>query len=225
MITKEEIAAQLGETGAAPREQIARILSRCGEALANTVMQETLAFEGSGGMMTKDGSQRRTPCGVYFELVHQRVESDDWFFITHGYARGEKINKDAPMAWTDLLSTAQEALTKSGKVSSISMMVVGTPTRITPRDGYTLVVIEQEEIPPLPKGLPMPPSAATSFLVGIAQYQWRAVERFVENGEPLIILGYPLPDENKGRVVVYAERADTPSTKKIKSKGRRSNEN
>ncbi len=69
------------------------------------------------------------------------------------------------------------------------MMVVGTPTRIAPKDGFVLLTIEQEEIPPLPKGLPTPPSAATTFLVGVAQSQWRNVERFVKSGEPLIASG------------------------------------
>ncbi len=63
MTTEKEIAAHLGETGAALRAQISRILARCGEALANTILQETLALERGGGMMTKDGKQRRTACG------------------------------------------------------------------------------------------------------------------------------------------------------------------
>lgn len=220
MTTEEEIAVQLGETDFAPRAQIARIVARCGEALANTILQDTLALaQSGGGMMTKDGTQRRTPCGVYFELVRQRVNADEWFFITRGRSRDEGKRDDVPMAWADRLAAAQEANTQSGEVSFVSMMVVGTPTRIAPKDGFVLVTIEQEDIPPLPKGLPTPPSAATTFLVGVAQSQWRIVERFVKNGEPLIISGYPLPDEKKGRVVVYAGRVDTPSTKKMKNKG------
>lgn len=219
MTTEEEIAAQLGETDSPPRAQIARIVARCGETLANTLLQETLAVERSGGMMKKDGMQRRSPCGVYFELARQRVDADEWFFITHGRSRGAGKRDDVPMAWADRIAAAQESNTQSGEVSFVSMIVVGTPTRIAPKDGFVLVTIEQEDIPPLPKGLPTPPSAATTFLVGVAQSQWRIVERFVKNGEPLIIFGYPLPDEKKGRIVVYAGRVDTPSTKKMKNKG------
>ena len=124
---------------------------------------------------------------------------------------------DVPMAWTRSNCAAQRRTPKA--VTSFARMVVGKPTRIAPKDGFVLVTIEQEDIPPLPKGLPTPPSAATTFLVGVAQSQWRIVERFVKNGEPLIISGYPLPDEKKGRVVVYAGRVDTPSTKKMKNKG------
>ena len=212
MTTEDEIAAQLAETNSAPRAQIARVVTRRGESFANTLLQETLALERSGGMMTKDG--------VYFELVSQRVDPDEWFFITHGYKRGERKRDDTPMDWADRLDAARQARTKSGKVSSVLLMVVGTPIRITPKEDYVLVTIEQGDIPHLPKGLPKPPSAATTFLVGVAQSQWRIVERFVRGGEPLIASGYPLPDEKKGRVVMYASRVDTPSTKKLrKSKG------
>jgi hypothetical protein len=216
MLTEDEIAAQLGEPTSAPRAQIARIVARCGETLANTILQEALALERSGGMMTKDGTRRRTPSGVYFELVRQRVNPDDWFFITHGYHRGERERDDVPMGWAERLAAAQETHAKSGEVSAVSLMVVGTPSRIAPKDGFVLVTIEQHDIAPLPKGLPTPPSAATTFLVGVARSQWRIVEQFVKSGEPLIASGYPLPDEKNGRVVVYAMRVDTPSTKKMR---------
>ncbi len=109
MTIEDEIAAQLSETRSAPRAQIARIIARCGEALTNTILQETLVREGSGDVMTKDGTQRHIPCGAYFELVRQRVDANDWFFITHGRARGEGKRDDMPMSWTDRIAAAQEA--------------------------------------------------------------------------------------------------------------------
>ena len=92
--------------------------------------------------------------GVYFELVRQRVDADEWFFITHGHTRGERKRDDAPLPWADRLAAAHEAHANSGEVSTISLMVVGTPTRIAPKDGFVLLTIEQVEIPPLPKGSP-----------------------------------------------------------------------
>ena len=211
----DEIARLLGESTSASREQIARVITRCGEPLAREIVEATLALERDGGMMTKDGTRRRTPFGVFFELVRQRVSAEDLFFIRNGRTPNASGSTSA-MPWSDRLAAAQEARAKSGEVSAVSMMIVGTPTRITPKDGFVLVAIEQEEIPPLPKGLPALPSAVTTFLVGVAQSQWRIVERFVKSGEPLIASGHPLPDETKGRVVVYAMRVDTPSTKRMR---------
>lgn len=213
-ILHDEITRLLGESSSASREQIARVITRCGEPLAREIVEATLALERDGGMMTKDGTRRRTPCGVFFELVRQRVNAEDWFFIGNGRTPNASGSTTA-MPWSDRLAAAQEARAKSGEVSAVSMMIVGTPTRITPKDGFVLVTIEQEDVPPLPKGLPALPSAAT-FLVGVAQSQWRMVERYVRDGEPVIATGYPLPDEKKGRVVVYATRVDTPSTKRMR---------
>jgi hypothetical protein len=215
LLLHDEIARLLGESSAASCEQIARVITHCGEPLAREIAEATLALERNGGMMTMDGTRRRTPCGVFFELVRRRVSAEDLFFIRNGRTRSEKGDTSA-MPWSDRLAAAQEARAKSGEVSAVSMMIVGTPTRITSKDGFVLVTIEQKDIPPLPRGLPALPSAVTTFLVGVARSQWRIVERFVKNGEPLIASGYPLPDETKGRVVVYAMRVDTPSTKKIR---------
>ena len=90
---------------------------------------------------------------MFFELVRQRVSAEDLFFIRNGRTPNASGSTSA-MSWSDRLAAAQEARAKSGEVSAVSMLIVGTPTRITPKDGFVLVTIEQEEIPPLPKGLP-----------------------------------------------------------------------
>ena len=51
----DEIARLLGESTSASREQIARVITCCGEPLAREIVEATLALERDGGMMTKDG--------------------------------------------------------------------------------------------------------------------------------------------------------------------------
>ena len=71
------IAQQLGETQRTPIQQIRRIVERRGAAAAQAVLQETQQVETNGGMMLPDGSRRRTPGGVYFQLVRSRLSAED----------------------------------------------------------------------------------------------------------------------------------------------------
>src|SRR5690348_1441112 len=68
-----EIADLLNETEKQSRRQIVFVVKHMGLEFAQTILQETLATEAQGGMMLPDGSRRRTPGGVFFRLVRDRV--------------------------------------------------------------------------------------------------------------------------------------------------------
>jgi hypothetical protein len=67
------IAKQLGETEKLPRSQIARIIRFCGVAFAEQTLQEALAVEANGGMLTASGDRGRTPGGVFFFLAQEKM--------------------------------------------------------------------------------------------------------------------------------------------------------
>jgi hypothetical protein len=69
----EQIAAALGETQPEPVAQIRRIIQHLGEAYARDMLAETLRIEEQGGMLVKSGKRRRTPGGIFFWLVRQRL--------------------------------------------------------------------------------------------------------------------------------------------------------
>src|ERR687886_2079036 len=71
------IAQQLGETQAGPINQIRRIVQRLGPEAALSFLQETQQIEAQGGRQLPDGSRRRTPGGVFFSLVKDRVSAKD----------------------------------------------------------------------------------------------------------------------------------------------------
>src|ERR671926_278594 len=73
----QTIAQQLGETQPGPINQIRRIVQRLGPEAALAFLQETQQIEAQGGMQLPDGSRRRTPGGVFFSLVKDRVSSKD----------------------------------------------------------------------------------------------------------------------------------------------------
>lgn len=51
---------------------LARVLKLLGQERCAQVLADTLSIEMSGGMLTRAGDRRRTPGGVFFELVKQR---------------------------------------------------------------------------------------------------------------------------------------------------------
>ncbi|MCA9915258.1 MAG: hypothetical protein KC496_18020, partial [Anaerolineae bacterium] len=65
-IKTKEIAAQLNETAETPLQQISRVLEQMGTEFVNELMAEVEKIETDGGMMTDDGSRRRTRGGVFF---------------------------------------------------------------------------------------------------------------------------------------------------------------
>jgi hypothetical protein len=69
----EEIAAALEETDEIPLRQIEAIVRLCGVSFAQAVLQEALEIDASGGLMTSDGSHRRTKGGVFFYLARYRM--------------------------------------------------------------------------------------------------------------------------------------------------------
>jgi hypothetical protein len=69
----EEIAATLEETDEVPLRQIEAIVRLCGVSFAQAVLNEALEIDTSGGLMTSDGSHRRTKGGVFFYLARYRM--------------------------------------------------------------------------------------------------------------------------------------------------------
>lgn len=73
-VVATEIAAALGELNVA---LIRRIVARIGPDAALAFLAEALATEAAGGLLTSDGSCRRTPGGVFFYLVRGRLAPRD----------------------------------------------------------------------------------------------------------------------------------------------------
>jgi phosphorylated adapter RNA export protein len=71
------IAEQLGEKDVIPLKQIGQIIEALGEERTMQLLADTLAIEASGGMTVADGSRRRSPGGVFFNLVRKEL-SREW---------------------------------------------------------------------------------------------------------------------------------------------------
>lgn len=76
--TAEQMADELGEKDLA-REKILHIANQCGLEFTNELFEQTLRIEQEGGLMVKDRSRRRTPGGVFFYLVKERLKEERRF--------------------------------------------------------------------------------------------------------------------------------------------------
>jgi hypothetical protein len=68
-----KIALALGERNKQPQHQIKLIVKVCGPDQAMNWLREVKSMEARGGMLTSDGTQRRSPGGAYFRLVRDRL--------------------------------------------------------------------------------------------------------------------------------------------------------
>ena|SRR6516225_5278311 len=69
-LTVEKLADLLQEPNVPLLRQVLRTL---GQDRCAAILADTLTCEANGGMLTKDGTRRRTPGGVFFQLVRERL--------------------------------------------------------------------------------------------------------------------------------------------------------
>jgi phosphorylated adapter RNA export protein len=69
-LTPEALAQILQEPR---RDVLTKVLRVLGPDRTTAVLVETLQCEANGGLLTHDGTRRRTPGGVFFHLVRQQV--------------------------------------------------------------------------------------------------------------------------------------------------------
>jgi hypothetical protein len=75
--TVSQIAKALGEVEEIPLTQIAGVVRVLGEDGAQTLLKETLEIEAKGGQLLADGTRRRSPGGVFFQLARKRLPVEE----------------------------------------------------------------------------------------------------------------------------------------------------
>src|SRR5215831_7581544 len=69
-VTVDTLAEALQEP---KRALLLKVLRTLGVDRTTTILADTLQCEANGGMLTKDATRRRTPGGVFFQLVKERA--------------------------------------------------------------------------------------------------------------------------------------------------------
>jgi hypothetical protein len=192
-----EIADQLNETEKQARRQIVFIVKDMGLEFAQTVLQETLAIEAQGGMMLPDGSRRRTPGGVFFYLVRDRVPAKIRYQIFRPQKSAQRPTtavKPAPsltssFAWDERQEIVAPLLEASGTATTVKAMLMGSPERIKRQADYvTFELTSITKMPAFPRGVPRPELPSPTYTVYVASKQWKRVEEAAADKEDMLII-------------------------------------
>jgi hypothetical protein len=197
ILTVDHLAQILQEPN---RPLLTQVLRTLGQDRCAAILAETLTCEANGGMLTRDGTRRRTPGGVFFQLVKDRVMPQERprLFPQPAPQHGQRPSQGQPPAltWDEARSLMQTLTTEPpGEARTMKLTLIGRPGKIETRG--QAVVFRMQGKPPgaLPRGLPsVPAQAPMTWNVMVALRQWNRVKDSLatHQEDQLIIEGYPL---------------------------------
>ena len=201
ILTVEALADALQEPNRPLLMQVLRVL---GQDRCAAILADTLQCEANGGMLTKDGTRRRTPGGVFFQRVRERATKQERrrLFPAPAPQPGQS-QPQAPTAltWDEARTLIQTLATASpGEARTMKLTLIGRPGKVETRG--QAVVFRMQGKPPgaLPRGLlPVPTQAPMTWNVMVALRQWNRVKDSLatHQEDQLIIEGYPLMQGNQ----------------------------
>ena len=195
-LTVAALADALQEPNRPLLTQVLRVL---GQDRCAAILADTLTCEATGGMLTKDGRRRRTPGGVFFQLVKERATPQERrrLFPRPAPQHSQRQPKaPAALTWDEARSLMQTLATEPpGEARTMKLTLIGRPGKVETR-GQAVVFRMQGKPPgPLPKGLPpVPTQAPLTWNVMVALRQWNRVKDSLaaNQDDQLIIEGYPV---------------------------------
>src|SRR5215467_3534418 len=199
-LTADILAEALQEPN---RPLLTQVLQILGHDRTVDILTETLQREANGGMLTKDGTRRRTPGGVFFQLVRERTTRHERqrLFPRPAPQPGQGQPQRQPqlptmLTWDEASSLMQTLATEPpGEARTMKLTLIGRPGKVETHG--QAVVFRMQGKPPgaLPRGLPpVPTQAPLTWNVMVALRQWNRVKDSVaaNQDDQLIIEGYPL---------------------------------
>ncbi len=191
VLTVDHLAQVLQEPN---RPLLTQVLRTFGQDRCRVILAETLQCEANGGMLRQDGTHRRTPGGVFFQLVKERAtpqERQRFFPRT----RTTKTQTRLPVPTWDDLHVLVNTLPQGD--ATVTLTLTGRPDSqaIQTRPTYVAFRMQGKDPGSLPKGLPpVPGQAPITWLVVIALRQWTRVQESLaaHADDKLIITGSPV---------------------------------
>jgi PHAX RNA-binding domain len=178
---------------------LTKVLRTLGQDRCRAILAETLTREAHGGMLTKDGTRRRTPGGVFFQLVKERATKQErrGLFPRPALQQGP-AQPQAPqtLTWTEVQTIlAMLATHPAGEARTMKLTLIGRPGKVEMCGQAVLFRMQGKPPGALPRGLaPVPAQAPLTWNVMVALRQWNRVQDSLaaNQEDQLIIEGYPL---------------------------------
>src|SRR5439155_20874735 len=120
----------------------------------------TITCEANGGMLTKDGTRRRTRGGVFFQLVRQQARPHERrLLFPRPVPQPGQPQAPAALTWDEVQTITQTLATEPpGEARTMKLTLIGRPGQVETR-GQAVVFCMQGKPPgSLPRGLPPVPS-------------------------------------------------------------------
>jgi len=216
----QEIADILGEKQPLARKQIETIVGRFGDDGALQLLQETLAIEANGGMLTNNGTRRRTVGGVFFHLALQQTEPLQRTQIRQNYVRkvmlqSGELKPSVPRRFRWQQNKLEELFERHGEVFAVKIILTGRPGRVQHYKDMIVTTMKGTGVPnQFPRGVPTPPSTPTDYIVYISAKQWKKVSDAIKNpDDALIVEGYCAFDAEAKAIAVYTTAITTRMTR------------
>jgi hypothetical protein len=198
-LSVETLADALQEPNRPLLQQVLRVL---GPDRTAALLAETLQREAAGGMLTADGTRRRTPGGTFFQLVKAQARPKErWRLFPrpappHPHAPAQSQGPPQSLTWDEVPPIIQTLATApAGEARTMKVTLIGRPGQVEVR-GQAVVFRMQGKPPgPLPRGLPpVPATPPMTWNVMVALRQWNRVQESLtaHPDDQLIIEGYPL---------------------------------
>ena len=196
-LTVEKLAEILQEPKVPLLRQVLRTL---GQDRTAAVLADTLTCEAHGGMLTKDGTRRRTPGGVFFQLVKERASQQERRRLfpppgpQHYQAPARPHAQPQAPTWAEVQAVVP---TLPQGEATVKLTLIGRPAldAVQTRPTYVAFRMQGKAPGPLPKGLPpVPDQQPITWLVVIALRQWNRVQDSLaaHPDDTLIIEGHPV---------------------------------
>jgi len=196
-LTVAELVQALQESNT---DLLTKVLRTLGQDRCRAILAETLIREANGGMLTKDGTWRRTPGGVFFQLVKERATTQERrrLFPRPALQHGPAQPQGPPqtLTWTEVQTIlAMLATHPAGETRTMKLTLIGRPGKVEMRGQAVLFRMQGKPPGALPRGLPpVPAQAPLTWNVMVALRQWNRVKDSLaaNQDDQLIIEGYPL---------------------------------
>lgn len=198
----QEIAKALDERRI---DLVNAVVTTLGLERAQAFLEETKRVEAAGGMITKNEQRRRTPGGVFFQLIKDQVTKEERKAIFALEQKKKKKKKKrsaaklseqrAPLTWEEAKQLIAQSIKTPGEARTVKVTLIGRPLKVIQQKDCVVVSMKGREPKTLPKGLPpVPEGSAITWAVFIVTKQWNRVKESIESNDndQLIIEGYPI---------------------------------